>query len=344
MKRKTKIYFTVDTESSLGGAWQRPDRRPLDLSRRVFCRIGGEEFGIPLLARIMGEFGFCGTYFVETLATRCLGQDEMKSIFDFLLWHGQDIQLHAHPGFWFYSELQDARRKGAPYSVCQPADMIGHYAPDAQMVLLSEGICFFEALAGYRPTAFRAGNYAGSRSMMRCLRELGICLDSSFNPCYHPETSFPGDRLEPNRIQNIEGVWEFPVTVARTRLPEGHKGFKFADCAALSFAEVRTMLEAAWGAGQEHFVMVFHSFSAVKARDETYAGMRPNWIVIQRLQKLFRYIAENPDKFSFDTLGNAARHTELLKDASKGLIVPELGVRNAIKRKAVQLFNRAYWT
>ena len=104
------------------------------------------------------------------------------------------------------------------------------------------------------------------------------------------------------------------------------------------------MLEAAWGAGQEHFVMVFHSFSAVKARDETYAGMRPNWIVIQRLQKLFRYIAENPDKFSFDTLGNAARHTELLKDASKGLIVPELGVRNAIKRKAVQLFNRAYWT
>src|SRR5580704_169228 len=122
------VYFTVDTESSIGGALARPDRKPLPAARPVFCRIGGEEFGIPLLVRMMDQYGFRATYFVETLATRCLGESDTRPIFEFLLRQNQDVQLHIHPAFWFFSELQSARAAGVSYQLPSQPDLIGHFA------------------------------------------------------------------------------------------------------------------------------------------------------------------------------------------------------------------------
>jgi hypothetical protein len=173
---------------------------------------------------------------------------------------------------------------------------------------------------------------------MRSLRESGIRVDSSYNPCYHPELSFPEDLLEPNVVERIEGVWECPVTVARTRLPEGYKGFKFA-CCSLSFPEMRTMLDAAAAAGQQHFVIVLHSFSAVKPKDETYAQLRPNRIVIRRLEKLFRYLAENPARFRVETMNNFPD----LQTASPARAIVHLDLASSAIRKAVQLANNIYW-
>jgi hypothetical protein len=336
------VYFTVDTESSMGGAWQHPDRRPLNASRRIFCRIGGASFGVPLLVRIMGNFGLRGTYFVETLASRCLGEPDLRSVFEFLLHEGQDVQLHIHPNYRFYSDWKDAQRNGTQYAIPEPRDLIGHFSESLQLELLSEAIGYFEKCAGCRPTAFRAGNFAGSHSMMRCLHKLGIYVDSSFNPCFHPEVSFPESMPSPNVVRNIQGVWELPVTVARTRLPEGYKGLKFADSSALSSPEIRTMLDSAEASGQRHFVIVFHSFSAVKARDATYEEMRPNRIVIRRLEKLFEYLAANGERFQVQTMGHAAANLDLLEEGSEQEL-PDLGIIKPSVRKVVQLINRAYW-
>ena len=337
-----RVYFTVDTECSLGGAWDRPERSAVGPVRHIFCRIGGDEFGVPLLTRITREFGFRSTYFVETLAAGCVDQGDMRRVFDFLLGEEQDVQLHIHPVFRLYTELQKARREGVEYRGPQPADFIGHLDTNVQMEMLQEAIHNFVQCAGYRPAAFRAGCFAGSRSMLRCLKSLGIVVDSSFNPCYHPGISFPEGPMETNLVQKVEGVWEIPITVARTRLPEGYGGFKFADCTSLSFSEIRTMLDAAAAAGQEHFVIVFHSFSAVKTRDETYAEMRPNRIVIHRLKKMFQYLAENGDRFQMDTMGNIAQHPQILGSRAPGVIA-NLGMARAITRKTVQFLNNAYW-
>ena len=332
-----KVYFTVDTESSMGGAWERPDRLPVPAERHVFCRSNGAEYGIPLIVNIMAQYGFRATYFVETLATLSLGSADTSSIFEFLLSHGQDVQLHVHPVFWFYAEKRDARR-GPP-----PCDMIGQLSPESQRELLAEAAALFEEFAGFRPTAFRAGNWAGSRSLMRVLAELGIRVDSSFNPAYHPEISFPDCSLEKNAVTRIEGVWEIPVTVARTPLPEGHHGLKFADCTALAFPELRNMLDHAAAAGQQHFVMLFHSFSAVKAQDMTYQHMRPNRIVIRRLERTMRYLAENPDRFQVRTMGEIAAEEQNLENEVVAGVVPELDLVQSGIRKAVQAINNIYW-
>jgi hypothetical protein len=337
-----RVYFTIDTESSIGGAWRHPDRRPVPAARHVFCRIGEEDFGIPLLTRMLAEHGFHGTFFVETLATRCLGEADSRSIFDFLLAANQDVQLHIHPVFYFYDEAQKSRRVDASVFTSGTMDFIGQFSPQVQLDLLGEAVTFFERFAGYRPSAFRAGCFAGSRAMLRTLHSLGIRIDSSFNPCY-PQLSFPGETLCANLVTKIDDVWEFPVTVARTLLPEGHGGFKFADCTSLSFHEMRTMLDTASESGLQHFVIVFHSFSAVKARDETYSALRPNRIVIRRLQKLFKYLADQSARFTVDTFGDVARRTEMLDQEAQSSMVPVLPVMRSLARKTVQALNNYYW-
>jgi hypothetical protein len=338
---KTNVYFTIDTEASMGGAWSNPERRPVPAPRHVFCRIGGRPFGIPLIVDLMARYGFRATYFVETLATRVLGESDTASIFDYLLRYGQDVQLHVHPNFRYYAEFRQAQAEGRPYQVPHPSDLLGHFAENIQRDLLSEAADFFQRFAGRRPTAFRAGCYSASRATMRCLAALGMKVDSSLNPCY-PDLSFPGERLEPNRVQEIEGVWELPVTVACTKLPEGYNGFKFADCTSMASSELRQMLDAAAAGGQEHFMMIFHSFSAVKAKDVSYTELRPNSIVIRRLEKLFRYLAENSNRFQMATVGEAAANPSLL-ESSSNTVVPELGFLRAGLRKAVQLINTPYW-
>lgn len=198
----------------------------------------------------------------------------------------------------------------------------------------------YQQFTGRRPTAFRAGCYAANHTTLRCLRKAGILLDSSFNPCYG-EWSFTGEGLEPNRVCEMEGVWEIPVTVARTPLPEGHGGFKPADPCALSVDELRGMLETGAAGGQRHFVIMFHSFSAVKATDETYRKMRRDRIVIRRLEKLMEYLSQNQSVYRVSTFGELAEDLSGLKFAPAP--VAELGLVAAGLRKSVQGLNRCYW-
>ena len=322
----------------MAGAWNHPGRFPLPAEKLAFCRSGSSDSGIGLLSRILGEFGFWATYFVETLLAAVNGVQDLVPVFEYLLKQGQDVQLHVHPAYHFFSASLRARAEGKSYQRPDPPDFIGALAEAQQVELLSEGIDYFRRLAGFRPVAFRAGCFAASRATLRALAKLGLSYDSSYNPCY-PEWSFAGEPLTPNRVSRIEGVWEFPVTVAKTPLPEGCAGFKHADPSAMSVAELRQMLEAGVAGGQRHFVIVFHSFSATKSKDLFYNQIRPDRVVVARLRRLAEYLARNPDKFRVTTFGDL---TPGPLDEGAAPIV-SLDLMNAGIRKFVQGVNRVYW-
>jgi hypothetical protein len=334
------VYFTIDTESSMGGAWRHAERRPLRADRHIFCRIDGRDYGIGLITDVLARFGFRATHFVEMLATLVNGEDDTRTVFDYLLGRNQDVQLHIHPTYRFYANLLQARASERHYQPPDSNDWMTTFPEARQLELLEEASGLFERFAGRTPAAFRAGCYAANRTTLRCLRRLGILLDTSFNPCC-PECSFPADTLEPNRVSMVEDVWEIPVSVARTPLPESAAGFKMADPCSLSIRELRTMLETGASRGQSHFVIVFHSFAAVKPRDETYARMRPDWIVIRRLEKLAAYIASRTDLYRVSTFQDLSRELPLTED--KPPRVAELGFVSAGLRKTVQGMNRFYW-
>jgi hypothetical protein len=334
------VYFSIDTESSMAGAWRLPARRPLKSDRHVFCRIGGKDHGIGLITDILANFGFRATHFVETLATLVNGGDDTAAIFDFLLSRGQDVQLHVHPTYRYYFDALNVRTRGQEYVPPQPNDLLAEFPADRQMELLHESLMLFERFAGFRPSAFRAGSFSANGTTLNCLRQLGISLDSSFNPCY-PSLSFRGENLVPNRVCQINGVWEMPIAVARTPLQEGVNGLKPADPSSVSSRELETMLETGVTSGQQHFVMILHSFSMIKSKDESYSDIRPNQIVIQRLERLVKYLAAHPDRYRVRTFGELAAQLPEAEHAEPTLA--DLGLFSAGVRKAVQGINRFYW-
>jgi hypothetical protein len=268
------------------------------------------------------------------------GEDDARRVFDFLLEHDQDVQLHIHPTYRFYAEFLEAHAQGRSYAPPPANDLLGGFEETRQMQLLTEAVGLFHRFAGRAPVAFRAGCFAANRMTLRCLRAVGVTVDSSFNPCY-PQWSFPDEGLRPNAVTTVEGVWEVPVSVARTPIPEGQTGLKHADPCALSFRELRGMLEHGAGTGQEHFVIIFHSFSAVKPSDPTYSRMRPDRLTIHRLHRLLEYLTSRPDLYKVTTFGALVREGSLR--AAEAPPVAKLPMMTAGVRKSLQAINRVYW-
>ena len=324
----------------MGGAWQHKDRLPLKADRHVFCRIDGKDYGIGLISDLLARFAFRATHFVEMMATDVNGEADTREVVDYLLGRDQDVQLHAHPTYNFFAEALRARAAGRAYQPPADNDFISSFSHAQQLELLERAVALFQRFTGRKPAAFRAGSYAANRATARCLAALGIVADTSYNPCY-PALSFPGESLACNCLSNIEGVWEIPITVARTRLRENSIGLKPADPCAVSFVELKAMLEGGAKSGQSHFVIVFHSFSAVKPKDETYSRMKPDTIVIRRLERLVEYLASRPDLYNVSTFSEFAR--QLPDSTGAGPPLAELGVFAAGVRKSVQGLNRFYW-
>jgi hypothetical protein len=339
-RRMMNVYFTIDTEASMAGAWADADRRPIKADRHIFCRIDGRDHGIGLIADALSEYGFRATFFVETLMTLVNGDDDVRSVFDFLLARDQDVQLHLHPTYRFYAEARRAMAIDQPYQPPPTNDLLSSFDEPRQMELIDEAVSLFTRFAGTPPVAFRAGCFAANRITLRCLQRAGLVVDTSFNPCY-PAWSFARESLQPNQVRTIEGVSEIPVTVARTPIPEGYGGLKHADPSALSFEELRAMLEHGVENGQRHFVIVFHSFAAVKTADIAYSRLKRDWLTIGRLQRLLAYLNEHQDRYRVSTFG-ALAHEEPGADSAPAPL-PALPLRHAVSRKSMQALNRLYW-
>lgn len=334
------VYLTVDVECSMGGAWGHPERRPVPPERRMLCRNEDGEWGTGFLAGELSRYGLRATFFTEIFAAEVFGEEPLRQVAQGLLDAGQDVQLHLHPIFHRYAERRAGRDDLAPTRPGAWPDAFTSYGEPEQSRLIGRGAELFRRIVGRGAVAFRAGGYMGDRATLRCLARAGIPLDSSANPAC--QGSFPGMSMPPNRACSLEGVWEVPVTVARTRFPD-RGPLKHLEISALSFGELRSALWAAYRGGLRHVVLVFHSFSAVKARDLGYERFRPDRIVIRRLRRLLRFLAENPTTFRVRTFADLAQDKEIESPAHCSTLLPDLGPVRPFLRKAVQAVNRMYW-
>lgn len=324
----TRVYITVDTENSMGGAWENRDLRPVPAERIIFCRRNGEDLGIGWMCRLLNERKQRATFFCETLAALALGEADTRGYIEFLLEQGQDVQLHTHPNYLHYAEYL----AGAPP---HKEDRLSYLPLDQQRRVLSTAAELFERFTGRRPAAYRAGNFQAGPASLSILRELGFRVDSSYNPAF--DSAFDNHGIPRNVPHLVEGLWEIPVTVAYESFREGSapRRLKYFDPAAMSGWEMRQVLEQSHRLGLTDVVVVFHSFSAVKTRDVQYRSLRPDPIVRRRFEKLLDYLSENSARFRVAGLGDeisfAAPGTEPP--------LPQLGWIRPAFRKFVQGVN-----
>ena len=266
------VYLTVDTECSMGGAWDSATREPVGPERAILGLTGARRYGTPLIMDLLEEHDLRATFFVEVFASAVVGDTALGDAYREITGRGHDVQLHLHPVFHYYAE----HRRGLPGAAPPPADMdrIGSHPPLAQLELLREGVGIFERLLGRKPVAFRAGNYSADHATLAALEQVGIRYDSSFNAAYLGRSCLITGVEATNSPWRVGSVWRFPSPCS----PPGSAlwpASKPLEIGAVSFREIRSVLDQAERLGMGCVNMILHSFSLFKKSDSQFSRIRP---------------------------------------------------------------------
>ena len=272
------VYITVDTECSLGGAWENPQWKPVRPDKAVLGKIGSTLYGLPLIMDILEEHGLRATFFTEVFIRDLLEGAELADAYVPILRRGHDAQLHLHPVFHYYREVTEGRlrREDLPPRM----DLIGGLPFDTQIELLKKGRSIFCDIFGSIPVAFRAGCYGASMATLDALAKVGIDYDTSFNAAYLGDSCLMGPKKPTNIPWRSGSVWEIPVTTFETGAGS-MRGLKPLEISAVSLWELQGVLEQAEHLGQEIVTVILHSFSFLKRADVQYRNMRPDHLVIE---------------------------------------------------------------
>ena len=324
---KLRVYFTVDTETSMGGAWRNAGPGPLPVSRTMLGENGSGVYGVPLIMDILEEHQFRATFFVEVFCSYLLGQEEVAKVFQCIQQRGHDVQLHLHPVYRFFRDYLEGRGR-------REQDLMFQFSPDEQGELIRDGVRLFREIAGTAPKAFRAGCYGASEVTLGALRENGIRIDSSYNLSYLGQTcGFRQSRM--NAPQVLEGIYEFPVTNFISQRPGAYKPLEIS---AVSTAEILATIRELQKSGCRDVVLVFHSFSFLKRRGVRFEKSRPDRIVIHRFRKLCAELARMRDEVEVAVLGDVD-----VPSTPQPHVIPRLGWFRPAVRKAVQGIDYIPW-
>ena len=294
-KKKIRVFLTVDTEHSIGGAFSNPKLKPVNKNKRIYGKIGKKNFGIPLMMDLADRYGLKMVFFLEVLNKYYFGEDESKQVCQYILKRNHDVQLHIHPNYLNFTRENPGN---LVYS-----DFISDYPQDRQEALLSEARDLLIKYGAPNPSAFRAGCFGAGLSTLRALKKSGFLIDSSYNRSYCGITcSIPKSAI--NDLVNIEGIWEFPVTNFIEHSYLRSTRYMPLDINGVSFSEIKNVLEQSRKNGPSNITIILHSFSFIRAYDVQYNRVKPRNTVIKRFESLCRYLAENRDHFEVGTFGS----------------------------------------
>lgn len=329
------VFITIDTECSIGGALNDPNKKPVSPERAILGRVDSSCYGTPPIMDILERNGLRGTFFVEVLASQVVDRQQITDAYAQIVSRGHDTQLHLHPVYHYYRLLQQdcITRSQLP----EHPDLIGTLPLSDQVQLLREGIALFRAITGKSPVAFRAGGYGANQSTLTALSQVGIDYDSSFNAAAVGRSCFIDAQNPSNIPWRVGPVWEVPLTNFRVGFG-AVRGFKPLDVAGVSWLEIMRVLNSAERSNSPAVVVILHSFSFLKRKDVQFEGARADHLVIKRFEELCKYLKRNAQRFRVTTFGDRPQFNNLPADQ-----LPNLGWLLPAGRKLVQAVNRVYW-
>jgi hypothetical protein len=313
---KVNVFITVDTEHSIGGAFRDRRLKPVSNERRIFYRVGRKDYGIALIMDIGERYGLPICFFLEILNKYYFGEEESRSVCQYILGRGHDVQLHLHPNYLNFTTPDPMKREFS--------DLMYNYPLEKQIEFLTDGRETLIKYGAPNVIAFRAGNFGADYNTLTALEKAGFLVDSSYN-----KTFLGGDcRLEKVLLcedeenkdcrlkeldiydaEKIENIWEFPITNFSELNFKGGRRYRHLDINGVSFAQMRRVLDEAVESGPRNITIVMHSFSFTNPADVQYRKILPRTVVIRRFEKLCRYLAEHNNKFQVLTFKDMSRAT-----------------------------------
>jgi peptidoglycan/xylan/chitin deacetylase (PgdA/CDA1 family) len=159
----------------------------------------GKDYGVPLIAEKLEQYGLRGTFFVSSLCPPYLS-DKMFSNLKFLVSRGHDLEIHPHP------DAVDPNRL-----------LFTMYSVEERKQILKTAIENIKKAGAPAPIAHRAGAWAIDMETLSLLPQFGIVMDSSIFPI-DPRSQVPLPEDLVNRFVKIGSVYQLPITLIK-RVP-----------------------------------------------------------------------------------------------------------------------------
>lgn len=319
------VFISVDTEVSTYGSRWCPSRISEDIDRDIIGVTTHGEFGVPYQIDVLNRHGLKAGFFVEALFGCVVGLGPLQDMVRMVQDGGHEVQLHLHTE-WL---------PNMPVSILpgRTGNSVKDFSEDEQVQLLTQGLENLRASGARNVCAFRAGNYGANFDTLRALARTGMLYDTSYNESYL--NSSCGMERTDGLVQPrlMEGVYEFPVACFRDY--PGH--YRHAQLCACSSQELEHALMAAWKRGWNSFVIVSHSFELIRRARQPGERTLPDRVVIQRFERLCRFLAGNSDKFRtamFSQLGPES----VVQAASSAAL--STGIHHTVQRWSQQLYRR----
>jgi hypothetical protein len=308
---RTRVLITVDTEFSIGGAFDRQNGavEPLG-AQNVFCMVDGVSEGLGFILDTLGSYSLVASFFVETMQTAYFGDAPMRDVTQHIRSSGHDIQLHLHP-VWMYFDKTDWRRR---LEVEVPSDELCGRPVDLLVSWLQRGIGTFGRWDLPPPLAMRAGNLRVDRNVYRAMSRTGMKIGSNIGRGVF-------DPVEPalrcnGGIHRIDGIIELPV-LSYVGMQWPRRRLKSLTIAGSSTPELIHLLEHAHRTCYPCVVLLTHCHEFVKGR--LPHAIAANTLTQSRLRLLCRFLADHSDRFEVTSIGALANASELHPSSSDPL-------------------------
>ena len=273
MKHKLYLLITIDTESLV----QTPPFRNKYGNDLIYS-----DLGVPQILKILGQFKFSATFFLNVFEHFVWGKDKMSMISKTILTAGSDIQLHTHPIWGF-----DPNR-----------EHMYQYSLDEQIEIIREGKELIKEWTGGYPIAHRAGAYGLNEDTLIALKENNIPIDSSMFYS-HPNCKIVWAR---NKILERNGIIEVPVTGFYRDVCWGagplslkrSRSFVKTDIDWASLDELKNFVKEAKKHNIRVMNLFMHSYSLIRW-DSGFTNFRPDYADIEKFTNFLKLIKSDKE-------------------------------------------------
>jgi hypothetical protein len=261
----------------------------------VFASIDGVEHGIGRIMELLEAHSAKGTFFVDVFNRETLDAQLLARACGTIVERGHEVGLHTHPAF---------PRGKRGYGMQQ---VMSRHDFQTQRDFIARGIELLERWCGVVPRVHRAGGYGANPDTLRALRDCGLFIDSSLLYGY-PGCELNSSLSTRNRMIEVDGVIEVPVSVTRNRFSIRLPGLEFTpfsmiqkvDLDWLDGPELRQQISALYLGRVSPIILFMHSYSLLDVR----RGFRPYRENQDKLEGLLEFAGTLPGT-SMDTLSVA---------------------------------------
>lgn len=296
---RVRVFITVDTEFSIGGAFDDPSNREPVGIRAVELPSRRSSEGLGFLLDTLKRHALPATFFVETCNAAFFGVGPMTQIIQTINTAGHDTQLHLHPCWSAFSNPQwrENVKKDIPndsLADCPVADIVR---------FIRGGIQIVENAGAPAPIALRAGNLQAGRNVYKAMEQAGIPVGSNIGLA----VSLPAEPAH-HRYGGcipIAHALELPVLSYREINLGRFFRNKTLTVIGSTFSELKYLLQIAHRNRLQNVVILTHPSEFANYTQPSITRITANRHTQDRFQQLCTFLSQNPGQYDVLTFSGA---------------------------------------